>query len=67
MCILFNQLNDCFQGRKMKKLSFVILASLTITACSSFDIYDDKGESVKGIPYYIKKGAVKQLLTQGLG
>lgn len=51
----------------MKKLSFVILASLTITACSSFDIYDDKGESVKGIPYYIKKGAVKQLLTQGLG
>jgi len=60
MCILFDQFNNYFQGRKMKKLSFAILASLTVTACSSFDIYDDKGESVKGIPYYIKKGAVKQ-------
>lgn len=60
MCILFNQSNDYFQGRLMKNFSFAILASLTVTACSSFDIYDNNGESVKGIPYYVKKGAVKQ-------
>lgn len=44
----------------MKKILFVTLSSFALTGCSSFDIYDSNGESVKGIPYYVKKGVVKQ-------
>ena len=44
----------------MKRILCIIYCSLILTACSSFDISDSQEEPVEGVPFYIKKGVVKQ-------
>jgi len=44
----------------MKKVFCIIYCSLILTACSSFDISDSQEEPVEGVPFYVKKGVVKQ-------
>lgn len=47
----------------MKLLIFLLFASISITACSAFDVYDKSGNNKLGVPFYLKTGKVKQVTS----
>lgn len=44
----------------MKSNIIIVLCALLIGGCSAFRVNDNNKENIKGVPFYIKKGIVKQ-------
>lgn len=45
----------------MKRTIILAVCILLFTGCSAFRVHDNNNKNVKGIPFYIKKGVVKQV------